>query len=243
MSFFILGKHDGDDLTWKIHQVWRTWRYFLIGSRIRLHPLNPAISGHHARRHTCHTTPASPVTGRRQSDHRPLRRQRHLTDVGLLALREMEEHLGIARRFAVCIDDPSAPARIQRSLADILRFHLLLIAAGYEDATRVVALKTASCGTCQAPIRTRLSYGSRSSASPASPVDQWGERPDQAAKPQPSSPAIRTQRPPLKAAGIMHGRISSKGTQVRQPRAQTSLINKGNSHWLDRIQSGNLTLD
>ncbi|MBM3338157.1 MAG: hypothetical protein FJY60_10830 [Betaproteobacteria bacterium] len=94
------------------------------------------------------------------------------SDVGLLALREMEECLGIARRFANCIDHPRAPARIQHSLADVLRFHLLLIAAANEVGTRVVALKTASCCTRQAPIRTRPSYGSRSSAGPASPVDQ-----------------------------------------------------------------------
>ena len=41
-------------LTWKIHQRWRTWRKPLICTRIRLHPLNPAVSGHHARRLSLH---------------------------------------------------------------------------------------------------------------------------------------------------------------------------------------------
>jgi hypothetical protein len=52
---------------------------------------------------------------------------------GLLALCEIEERLGSALRLAACIDDPRAPDRIQHSLADMLRFHLLMIAAGYED--------------------------------------------------------------------------------------------------------------
>ena len=39
------------------------------------------------------------------------------SDGGLLALREIEERLGIAYRLAACIDDPRAPDRIQHSLA------------------------------------------------------------------------------------------------------------------------------
>ena len=31
------------------------------------------------------------------------------SDGGLLALREIEERLGVARRLAACIDDPRAP--------------------------------------------------------------------------------------------------------------------------------------
>lgn len=56
------------------------------------------------------------------------------SDGGLLALREVEDRLGVARRLAACIDDPRAPERIRHSLADMLRFRLLMIAAGYEDA-------------------------------------------------------------------------------------------------------------
>ena len=57
------------------------------------------------------------------------------SDGGLLALRELEEHLGIARRRAACIDDLRAPDRIRHSLADMLRLRLLMIAAAYEDGT------------------------------------------------------------------------------------------------------------
>lgn len=55
------------------------------------------------------------------------------SDGGLLALREVEARLGVAARLAGCIDDPRAPERIQHSLAEMLRFRLLMIAAGYED--------------------------------------------------------------------------------------------------------------
>ena len=63
------------------------------------------------------------------------------SDCGLLALREMEERLDIARRLAACIDDPRAPERIQHSLADMLRFRLLMIAAGYEDGNDADSLR------------------------------------------------------------------------------------------------------
>src|SRR3954451_5565813 len=52
---------------------------------------------------------------------------------GVLALREVEKRLRVADRFAACIDDPRAPDQITHTLADIIRFRLLMIAAGYED--------------------------------------------------------------------------------------------------------------
>jgi hypothetical protein len=63
------------------------------------------------------------------------------SDGGLLALREIEERLGIAQRLAACIDDPRAPERIQHSLAEMLRFRLLMIAAGYEDGNDAGSLR------------------------------------------------------------------------------------------------------
>ena len=63
------------------------------------------------------------------------------SDGGLMALREIEEHLGIARRLAACIDDPRAPDRVQHSLAEMLRFRLLMIAAGYEDGNVASSLR------------------------------------------------------------------------------------------------------
>jgi hypothetical protein len=55
------------------------------------------------------------------------------SDGGLLALREVEHRLGVAKRLAACIADPRAAERVQHGLADIIRFRLLMIAASYED--------------------------------------------------------------------------------------------------------------
>jgi hypothetical protein len=55
------------------------------------------------------------------------------SDGGVLALREVEKRLRIADRFAACIEDPRVPDQITHTLADIIRFRLLMIAAGYED--------------------------------------------------------------------------------------------------------------
>src|SRR4051794_6854842 len=50
-----------------------------------------------------------------------------------LPLRAVEQRLRVAARFAACIEDPRAPDQITHALADIIRFRLLMIAAGYED--------------------------------------------------------------------------------------------------------------
>ena len=56
---------------------------------------------------------------------------------GVLVLREVERRLGVADRMvacmAACIADPRAPDQITASVADIIRFGLSMIAAGYED--------------------------------------------------------------------------------------------------------------
>src|SRR3954454_16027925 len=66
----------------------------------------------------------------------------HLSsDGGLLALREVEQRLGPAEGLAACLDDPRRPERIQHSVAAILRFRLLMIAAGYEDGNDADALR------------------------------------------------------------------------------------------------------
>lgn len=51
------------------------------------------------------------------------------SDGGLLVLREVENRRGVAQRLAACIDHSRAPERIQHSLAEMLRFHLLSRAA------------------------------------------------------------------------------------------------------------------
>ena len=66
----------------------------------------------------------------------------HLSSVGgLLALREVEQRLGLAERLTACLDDPRRPERIQHSVAEILRFRMLMIAAGYEDGEDADSLR------------------------------------------------------------------------------------------------------
>ncbi len=63
------------------------------------------------------------------------------SDGGLLALREVEHRLDVADRLAACLDDPRAPERIRHGLAAILRFRMLMIAAGYEDGNDADSLR------------------------------------------------------------------------------------------------------
>jgi hypothetical protein len=60
---------------------------------------------------------------------------------GLLALREIERRLGVADRLAACLNDPRAPERVQHRLAEIIRFRMLMIAAGYQDSNDADALR------------------------------------------------------------------------------------------------------
>jgi DDE family transposase len=52
---------------------------------------------------------------------------------GLVVLREVERRLGLADRLAACLKDPRAPEKVVHRLAAILRFGMLMIAAGYGD--------------------------------------------------------------------------------------------------------------
>jgi hypothetical protein len=63
------------------------------------------------------------------------------SDGGVLALREVERRLGVAERLAACLDDPRTPEQVRHSLADIVRFRLLMIAAGYEDGNDAAMLR------------------------------------------------------------------------------------------------------
>jgi Transposase DDE domain group 1 len=60
---------------------------------------------------------------------------------GLLILREIERRLGLADRLAGCLEDPRMPAKVDHQLAEIIRFRMLMIAAGYEDANDADALR------------------------------------------------------------------------------------------------------
>jgi hypothetical protein len=64
------------------------------------------------------------------------------SDGGLLMLREAEHRLRVADRLASCINDPRSPELITHSLAAIIRFRLLMIAAGYEDGNDASTLRS-----------------------------------------------------------------------------------------------------
>jgi hypothetical protein len=60
---------------------------------------------------------------------------------GLLVLREIEGRLGVADRLAACLKDPRAPEKIVHRLGEIIRFRMLMIAAGYEDGNDADTLR------------------------------------------------------------------------------------------------------
>jgi hypothetical protein len=63
------------------------------------------------------------------------------SDGGVVVLREVEQRLHVADRMAACIADPRAPDQITHTFADIIRFRLLMIAAGYEDGNDADSLR------------------------------------------------------------------------------------------------------
>jgi hypothetical protein len=63
------------------------------------------------------------------------------SDGGVLVLREVEQRLRVADRLAACIDDPRAPDQITHALSDVIRFRLLMIAAGHEDGIDANSLR------------------------------------------------------------------------------------------------------
>ena len=64
------------------------------------------------------------------------------SDGGVVVLREVEQRLRVADRMAACMVDPRAPDQITHSLADIIGFRLLMIAAGYEDGNDADTLRS-----------------------------------------------------------------------------------------------------
>ncbi len=56
------------------------------------------------------------------------------SDAGMLLLAQIERRLKIAERLARCLTDPRAPEWVHHTLAEMIRFRVLLIAAGYPDA-------------------------------------------------------------------------------------------------------------
>ena len=64
------------------------------------------------------------------------------SDAGVLVLAEIDRRLGIAERLARCITDPRSPERVHHTLAEMIRFRMLLIAAGYADANDCDTLRS-----------------------------------------------------------------------------------------------------
>ena len=64
------------------------------------------------------------------------------SDGGLLLLREAEQRLKVADRQALCLNDPRNHTLITQHLADIIRFRMLMIAAGYEDSNDASGLRS-----------------------------------------------------------------------------------------------------
>jgi hypothetical protein len=67
---------------------------------------------------------------------------RMTSDAGILLLAAIEQRLGIAERLADCIADPRAPERVRHTLAEMIRYRALLIAAGYPDGNDCDALRS-----------------------------------------------------------------------------------------------------
>jgi len=63
------------------------------------------------------------------------------SDGGVLLLAQIERRLGLADRLARCIEDPRDPSAVQHSIAEMIRYRALLIAAGYPDGNDCDALR------------------------------------------------------------------------------------------------------
>jgi hypothetical protein len=63
------------------------------------------------------------------------------SDAGVLVLADVERRLEVAERLARCLTDPRSPGRVHHTLAEMIRFRVLLIAAGYPDANDCDALR------------------------------------------------------------------------------------------------------
>jgi len=81
----------------------------------------------------------SPVAGK--PVHTAFDGSRLTSDAGILLLAGIERRLGIAGRLAQCLTDPRAPARVQHTLAEMIRFRMLMIAGGYPDGNDSEALR------------------------------------------------------------------------------------------------------
>jgi hypothetical protein len=129
-------------------------------------------SGSEGPRPPCHrdyVAFAGPVTGERQGGDRPVRRRLAVVGRGLLALREVERRLDVAGGWRPASTIRAIRARTLHSVADILRFRMLMIAAGYEDGidanacapTRCSRWRWSGCPARAISARSRPSAGWR----------------------------------------------------------------------------------
>src|SRR5512134_497453 len=88
------------------------------------------------------------------------------SDGGLLVLREIEQRLKVADRLAACIDDPRDPGSTVHPLADIIRFRMLMIAAGYEDGNDATGCAPIRCSSWRSNVCPRTGICARSRPSP-----------------------------------------------------------------------------
>jgi hypothetical protein len=79
---------------------------------------------------------------------------------------QIERHQGIAERLAECIEDPRDAKAIQHSLAEMIRFRTLLIAAGYADGNDCNALRI----VCPSPVIFLVLIGGIETPFPATGV-------------------------------------------------------------------------
>jgi hypothetical protein len=63
------------------------------------------------------------------------------SDAGLTLLREVERRHDLAGLLASCLTDKRDPGKVRHSFEDILRFRMMMIAAGYEDGNDASELR------------------------------------------------------------------------------------------------------
>jgi class 3 adenylate cyclase len=79
-------------------------------------------------------------------------------------LREIEGRLRVADRLAACRVDPRAPDQVTHSFADIVRFRLLMIAAGFEDGIDATNFGPTPELPSRAQTRTKIPVGAKNRA-------------------------------------------------------------------------------
>src|SRR5438309_8790945 len=79
---------------------------------------------------------------------------RMTSDAGILLLAAIAQRLGIAERLADCIEDPRAPERVRHTLAEMIRYRVLLDRGGLSRRQRLR----------HAPCRPGVQDGGRSAA-------------------------------------------------------------------------------